>query len=213
MELKIDIQSDVPDRNGRICSKNVLKKAIDDYQEKIEQKKSIGFLGYGDVDINNLKNASHLVTSLKTDENGNILADIEFLSTDAGKIAKNIIKNNMSNFSMRVIGFGDIIDNKVENANITSINCILNNLDENQPETITLTNEPPRSSEKLKVKLDLNSPLPIPMSKTKLSESLNNLIEIGEDCKRCGWKDEEVIYCSSTHKITVGMLLALKEII
>jgi hypothetical protein len=114
---------------------------------------------------------------------------------------------------MRVIGFGDIIDNKVENANITSINCILNNLDENQPETITLTNEPPRSSEKLKVKLDLNYPLPIPMSKTKLSESLNNLIEIGEDCKRCGWKDEEVIYCSSTHKITVGMLLALKEII
>jgi hypothetical protein len=44
-------------------------------------------------------------------------------------------------------------------------------------------------------------------------DTLKNLYAIGIDCKRCSWKDEQVLWCTDTHSITVEKLLALKNII
>ena len=44
-----------------------------------------------------------------------------------------------------------------------------------------------------------------------IDKNLENLIEVGEDCKRCGWKKTNVLWCSETHEITVGALLSLKK--
>jgi hypothetical protein len=43
------------------------------------------------------------------------------------------------------------------------------------------------------------------------NKALKELIQVGEDCKRSGWPDNKVLWCTSQHKITVGMLLNLKK--
>ena len=48
--------------------------------------------------------------------------------------------------------------------------------------------------------------------KTKLEDALYNLIEVGEACVRCNRPESDVLWCTTNHKITVGMLLALKTL-
>jgi hypothetical protein len=50
------------------------------------------------------------------------------------------------------------------------------------------------------------------MSK-QISELLDELIGLGKDCKRGGWKRNQILWCSESHKITVGALLDLQQIL
>jgi len=44
-----------------------------------------------------------------------------------------------------------------------------------------------------------------------MDKDLENLIETGESCLRCGWKLTDVLWCTDNHNITVGRLLSLKK--
>jgi len=43
--------------------------------------------------------------------------------------------------------------------------------------------------------------------------ALMHLYGIGEACKRCGWKPNDLIWCSEEHEIRVKHLLALKPLL
>lgn len=103
-------QADVPNRNKRVYSKELLEKAVQDYQEKIQSKTAFGYLDNN----SGLSNVSHLVTSLELKEDM-LVAEIETLNTPDGKILKKLIEDN-SRISFSTFGRGDgVVDD----------NCIL----------------------------------------------------------------------------------------
>jgi hypothetical protein len=116
--VKLDIQADMPTVNGRIYPKEVLKKAIEECQEKIQKGQLFGTIGNNDgIDIN-LKNISNIVNSIEMNDNGEVLAKLTFLDNDNGIITEELIKKGLGIFTMKAIGNFD------ENSNVKEISEI-----------------------------------------------------------------------------------------
>lgn len=89
MEIECKIgELDHPNRNGRIYPKDVLEKAIQNYNEKTYK---FGELGCPTTQNVELQHVSHKINEVKLKDN-NICANIELLDTPSGKIAHDIIK-------------------------------------------------------------------------------------------------------------------------
>lgn len=89
MEIECKIgELDHPNNNGRIYPKDVLEKAIQNYNEKTYK---FGELGCPTTQNVELQHVSHKINEVKLKDN-NICANIELLDTPSGKIAHDIIK-------------------------------------------------------------------------------------------------------------------------
>lgn len=102
------IQAGVRNKNGRIYPPDLLSKAIEKYQEQIENETSLGELYHPTETTVSLDRASHIVTSIdrkfskiprkkkkKLKKEGKYNPDIyvvnyQFLTTDIGKLAESI---------------------------------------------------------------------------------------------------------------------------
>ena len=82
--IKVLLELDKPNKNGRIYTKEVMREAIAKYGEKLSR---FGELGYGEDSHINIDRISHKVNFLYIKEN-QVLADISLLGTPCGKIAK-----------------------------------------------------------------------------------------------------------------------------
>ncbi|MFW6014979.1 MAG: hypothetical protein ACOCRK_00920 [bacterium] len=91
MKLKCKLmKADEPTANGRIYTKEALQKAINKFNDK-EETKRLGTFGYYETELP-LDKISHKINYLQLDYDGNIIADIEFLPTEGGKILSNLNK-------------------------------------------------------------------------------------------------------------------------
>ncbi len=80
--------------NGRIYSKPILQREVENYQQAIGERRSLGELDHPDDSVINLKNASHLVTKMWWDGN-NVMGKIEVLDTPSGQILKSLVKSGV----------------------------------------------------------------------------------------------------------------------
>ena len=80
--------------NGRIYSKPNLQREVENYQQAIGERRSLGELDHPDDSVINLKNASHLVTKMWWDGN-NVMGKIEVLDTPSGQILKSLVKSGV----------------------------------------------------------------------------------------------------------------------
>ena len=64
---------------------------MENYQQAIRERRSLGELDHPDDSVINLKNASHLATKMWWDGD-NVMAKFEVLDTPSGKILKDLVK-------------------------------------------------------------------------------------------------------------------------
>ena len=80
--------------NGRVYRKETLQREIENYQNAIKERRSLGELDHPDDSVINLKNASHLVTKMWWSD-GDVMGKIEVLDTPSGKILKSLVKSGI----------------------------------------------------------------------------------------------------------------------
>jgi hypothetical protein len=80
--------------NGRVYSKKVLGREIDNYQKIIEDRRALGELDHPDDSVVNLKNVSHIVTKMWWDGD-NVMGKVKVLDTPSGNILKNLVKGGV----------------------------------------------------------------------------------------------------------------------
>ena len=113
------IPVDRPTQNGRIYPKKMVEKMISEFQEKIDSKQSIGYVG----EVAVLTNAACLVTSLSI-ENGSLVAEFDILNTPMGNKVQELMTIGGEWTTLCSVQMDDIKDNVVQNAELLSINLV-----------------------------------------------------------------------------------------
>ena len=85
---------DTKNGNGRIYPENILLREVDNYAKLVKERRALGELDHPDDSVINLKNASHIVTSIWA-EGKNIMGKIEVLNTPSGKILKSLVESGV----------------------------------------------------------------------------------------------------------------------
>ncbi len=80
--------------NGRVYRKETLQREVENYQNAIRERRSLGELDHPDDSVINLKNSSHLVTKMWWDGDS-VMGKIEVLDTPSGKILKELVKSGV----------------------------------------------------------------------------------------------------------------------
>ena len=84
------MQTEQPNRNGRLYKRDIMEKELIRYQKLIDEKRSLGELGHPSNPTLNLDKVSHLIESLRFDGN-NVLGRAKILETPMGNIARSLL--------------------------------------------------------------------------------------------------------------------------
>ena len=108
---------DEQNNNGRIYPKKVLESQVKAIQEKISDRSLVGALDHPANDAIHLSQASHLITNLWLEDNGDVMGECEILSTPNGQIVQNLIDDGVKiGISSRGVGsVSESIKGKVVN--------------------------------------------------------------------------------------------------
>jgi len=108
---------DEQNNNGRIYPKKVLESQVKAIQEKIGDRSLVGALDHPTNDAIHLSQASHLITNLWLEDNGDVMGECEILSTPNGQIVQNLIDDGVKiGISSRGVGsVSESIKGKVVN--------------------------------------------------------------------------------------------------
>jgi len=107
----IFMQSDQPNRNGRLYPFEVLNKEADRYNEEYVTKgRAFGELGHPEGPTINLERVSHLIKSLRA-EGKDFYGKAKLLDTPYGNIVKNLI-NEGAQFGVSTRGMGTLEESK-----------------------------------------------------------------------------------------------------
>ena len=82
---------DTRNGNGRIYPENILLREVENYAKLVKERRALGELDHPDDSVINLKNASHIVTSIWA-EGKDVMGKIEVLNTPSGGILKSLIE-------------------------------------------------------------------------------------------------------------------------
>lgn len=113
MEIKLAMTPDVPDINGRIYPSDVVRKAIEDYNNRDVK---IGTLNYGETAEIPLDKRAFEITTI-TEKPDGYYAEIELLDSLEGRAVKSIIENS-DDVRLGSLGLGELNENKIENLEI-----------------------------------------------------------------------------------------------
>jgi len=80
--------------NGRIYGESILKREVNNYMKVVKENRACGELDHPEDSVVNLKNASHMVTSLWW-EGKDLMGKIKCLSTPSGKILEALINDGV----------------------------------------------------------------------------------------------------------------------
>ncbi len=80
--------------NGRVYSRRILDREIENYQKIISDNRALGELDHPDDSVVNLKNVSHMVTKMWWDGN-NVMGKVKVLDTPSGNILKNLVRGGV----------------------------------------------------------------------------------------------------------------------
>ena len=86
---------DTPNGNGRVYSKKILQREIENYWKLVKERRALGELDHPDDSVINLKNASHLVTDMWWDGPA-LMGKVEILNTPSGEILKNLAQSGVT---------------------------------------------------------------------------------------------------------------------
>ena len=86
---------DTPNGNGRVYSKKILQREVENYWKLVNERRALGELDHPDDSVINLKNASHLVTDMWWDGPA-LMGKVEILDTPSGKILKNLAESGVT---------------------------------------------------------------------------------------------------------------------
>lgn len=96
---------DEQNNNGRIYPKAILESQVKAIQEKINDRSLVGALDHPTNDAIHLSQASHLITKLWVEKNGDVMGECEILSTPNGKIVEALLNDGVKlGISSRGIG-------------------------------------------------------------------------------------------------------------
>ena len=90
----IFMQAEKANRNGRMYGRGIMEREVRNYQDLINEKRSLGELGHPPNPSINLNQVSHMITGLKFEGN-DIYGKAKILDTPMGKIAKNFIEEGV----------------------------------------------------------------------------------------------------------------------
>ena len=77
-------EADVQNGNGRVYPHKVLVREVENYKKLVKENRALGELDHPDDSVINLKNASHMVTSIWMEDKA-VMGKVKVLNTDAGK--------------------------------------------------------------------------------------------------------------------------------
>jgi len=99
-------QGNIKNGNGRIYSKEILKREVQKYKELVEQRRAPGSLDHEDSPVISLEKVSHLVVAIDyNDDTGIVKGKLELLPTPSGKIAEALLEGGLSvGISSRGVG-------------------------------------------------------------------------------------------------------------
>lgn len=113
--VELIFKADQPTRNGRIYSKKVLERAIEDFNQRAPK---FGGPVSGAL-IQRIENVSHETLSLSVEDDGTICAEIRILDTPQGETLQALMSSKIAGFDMK--GIGQVNDNVVTELTIESI--------------------------------------------------------------------------------------------
>ena len=87
-------QCGVKNGNGRVYPEDVLKREIEVYKKLVREKRALGELDHPDDSVINLKNASHLVTSIWMDGDS-VMGKVKVLNTPSGMVLKSLVESGV----------------------------------------------------------------------------------------------------------------------
>jgi hypothetical protein len=101
---------DTPNGNGRVYSKRVLQREIENYWKLVKERRALGELDHPDDSVINLKNASHLVTDMWWDGPA-LMGKVEILDTPSGKILRNLAESGVT-LGISSRGLGSVMEER-----------------------------------------------------------------------------------------------------
>lgn len=119
------LMTDCVNGNGRIYPKDMMTRAIEEFQKKVKEGKAFGFLHDGNYDplapLDPTK-ASHQLTNIEMIQD-RVVVDLRPLDTEAGKAVEALLKGGSVVF--RTAGIGEIDkENRVSDFEITSVDAM-----------------------------------------------------------------------------------------
>ena len=123
----IFMQSDLKNQNGRIYPHAVLKKEVNNFNNKyVKEGRALGELGHPMGPIINLDRVSHVIKELKEDGK-NFVGKAKVMDTPNGKIVKNFISEGVK-LGVSSRGMGSVNQNK-EGLNEVQNDFVLSTVD------------------------------------------------------------------------------------
>ena len=81
-------KANVKNGNGRVYSKGILEREVENYKKLVKERRALGELDHPDDQVINLKNASHLVVDVWWDGD-DVMGKV--LGTPSGKVLKELV--------------------------------------------------------------------------------------------------------------------------
>ena len=87
-------EADIQNGNGRVYPYNTLMREVKTYQKLVKENRALGELDHPDDSVINLKNASHMVTSVWM-EDKSVMGKVKVLNTPSGKILRSLVESGV----------------------------------------------------------------------------------------------------------------------
>jgi len=88
-------RSEARNGNGRVYPHNILLREMKNYQKLVKERRALGELDHPEDSVINLKNASHMVTSVWW-EGKDVMGKVKVLNTPAGNILRSLVQSGCS---------------------------------------------------------------------------------------------------------------------
>ena len=103
-------KADTPNGNNRVYTEKVLRREVSTYTKLVKERRALGELDHPEESVINLKNCSHLVTSIWMEGN-DVHGKIQVLNTPSGDILRSLVENNVS-IGISSRGLGSVREEK-----------------------------------------------------------------------------------------------------
>lgn len=87
-------EADVQNGNGRVYPLKTLMREVQNYQKLVKENRALGELDHPDDSVINLKNASHMVTSVWM-EDKSVMGKVKVLNTPSGQILRSLVESGV----------------------------------------------------------------------------------------------------------------------
>lgn len=88
-------KADTVNGNGRVYPERVLRREMKNYEKLVKERRALGELDHPDDSVINLKNASHMMTSVWWDGQ-NVMGKAKVLDTPSGQVLRSLVDAGVS---------------------------------------------------------------------------------------------------------------------